>query len=112
MVLVCKQQLRSPALVSLTNDDKYCFIWSTLASLYPCENGKSNRVSIYRQYFNELNISGFDFSNGFKCSHMHEVEKLNSLSINIFEINVFREQNRWKPELIPCKNGEIESDKL
>ena len=69
-----KIPLRSSALVNIKNDHKYCFTWSILASLHPCENGNPNRVSIYIQHFNELKISGFDFSNGFKCSDMHKSE--------------------------------------
>ena len=98
-----KVPLRSSALVNIKNNDKYCFIWSILASLHPCENGNPNRVSNYESYFNELNINGFDFSNGFKCSDMHRFEKLNTLSINIFELNFYQEQNKWKHELIPIE---------
>ena len=71
-----KIPLRSSALVIFKNDDKYCFIWSILASLHPCENGIANRVLIYTQYFNELKIIGFDLSIGFKRSDMHKSDKL------------------------------------
>ena len=67
-----KIPLRSNATLNIENNDKYCFIWSLLASLYPCNNNHPNRVSIYRQYFNELNIQDFDFTNGFKCSDVHK----------------------------------------
>ena len=81
-----KIPLRSNSL-NIKNIDKYCFIWSILASLHPCDNDHPNRVSYCKQYFNELNINGFDFTNRFKCSDVHIFEKLNKLSINIFEIN-------------------------
>ena len=55
-----KIPLRSSALINIKNDDKNCFIWSILAKLHPCENDHPNRVSNYREYFNELNIEGFD----------------------------------------------------
>ena len=61
-----KIPLRSNAILHIENYDKYCFIWSILASLHPCNHNHPNRVSKYKQYFNELNINGFDFSNGFK----------------------------------------------
>ena len=63
-----KIPLRSNALINVKNNDKYCFGWSLLASLQPCENDHPNRVSNYKQYFNELNFQSFDFTNGFKCS--------------------------------------------
>ena len=77
--------LRSNASVNKKNDDKFCFICPKMASLHPGKNDHPSRVSNYKQYFNELNINGFDFSNGFKCSDMHNFEKINTLSINIFE---------------------------
>ena len=33
-----KIPLRSNAILNIQNNDKYCFIWSILASLHPCEN--------------------------------------------------------------------------
>ena len=56
-----KIPMRSNAILNNENNDKYCFLWSILASLYPCNYNLSNRVSNYRQYFNELNIQGFKF---------------------------------------------------
>ena len=40
-----KTPLRSFAILNNQNNDKYCFIWSILASLHPCENDHPNRVS-------------------------------------------------------------------
>ena len=93
-----KIPLRSSAIVNIKTDDKYCFLWSILAKLHPCENSNPIRVSNYEPYFNELNIEGFDLSNGFKCSDMYRFEKLNNLSINIYEFNF--DQNKHKLILI------------
>ena len=41
-----KIPLRSNAILNIENDDKYCFIWSILASLHPCNLNHPNRVSI------------------------------------------------------------------
>ena len=68
-----KIPLRSNAILNIENNDKHCFLWSILASLHPCNNNHPNRVSNYRQYFIELNIQGFDFFNGFKCSDIHNI---------------------------------------
>ena len=51
-----KFPLRSNALINIKNTDKYCFIWSMLASLHPCDNDHPNRLSNYKQNFNELNF--------------------------------------------------------
>ena len=72
-----KIPLRSNALMIIKNNDNYCFFWSILAGLYPCDNDHPNRVSKYRPYFNDINIDGFDFTNRFKCSDVQIFEKLN-----------------------------------
>ena len=41
-----KIPLRSNAFVNIKNDAKYCFIWSMLASLHPCNNDHPKRVQI------------------------------------------------------------------
>ena len=98
-----KIPLRSSALLNFETDDKYCFLRSILASLYPCNNNHPNRVSNYRQYFDELSIDGCDFSNGFRCSDFHKFEKINNLSINLFELSFYQDQNEWKHNFIPIE---------
>ena len=107
-----KFPLRSNALINIKNNDKYCFISSILASLHPCDNDHLDRVSNCKQYFNELNNNGFYFTNGFKCSDVHKFEKLNNLSIIIFEINFYQDKNKWKHNLIPIEISKNESDKV
>ncbi len=107
-----KIPLRSNAILNIENNDKYCFIWSILASLYPCNNNHPNRVSNYRQYFIELNIQDFDFTNGFKCSDVHRFNELNNLSVNIFELVFYQDQNQWKHKLIPIEISKNDSDRI
>ena len=91
-----KIPLRSSAILSIENDDKYCFVWSILVSRVPCKNNHPNRVSNYSECFDELNIQGFDFSNGFKCSDHHNFEKLNIFYTNIFELIFYQNENEWR----------------
>ena len=107
-----KFPLRSNAILNVENNDKYCFLWSVIASLYPCNNNHPNKVSNYRQYFNELNIQGFDFTNGFKCSDVHKFIELNNLSVDIFELNFYQDQNQWKHKLIPIEISKNNSDRV
>ena len=106
-----KIPLRSSAILNIEND-KYCFLLSILAYLNPCNNNHTHRVSNYRKYFNELNITGFDFTNGFKCSDVHKFEKLNILSINIFELNFYQDQNKWRHKLIRIEVSKNDSDRV
>ena len=107
-----KIPLRSNAILNIENNDKYCFLWSILAWLYPCNNNQPNRVSNYKQYFNELNIQSFDFSKGFRCSDVHKLNELNNLSVNIFELAFYQDQNQWKHKLIPIEINKNNSDRV
>ena len=107
-----KIHLRSSAILNIQNNDKFWFMWSSLASLHPCENDHRNRVSNYNHYFNEFNIDGFDFTNGFKCSDMHRCEKVINLSINIYELNFYQDCDNWRHKLIPIETSKSESDKV
>ena len=40
-----KIPLRSNAILNVENNDKYCFLWSILSYLQPCNNNHPNRVS-------------------------------------------------------------------
>ena len=107
-----KIPLRSNAILNIENNDKYCFLWSILASLHPCNNIHPKRVSNYRQNFDELNIEDFDFTNGFRCSDVHKFNELNNLSVKIFELFFYQDQNQWKHKLIPIEISKNNSDRV
>ena len=105
-----KIPLRSSAILIIQNIDNYCFFWSISASLHACENDHPSRVKNYTQYFNELNIGGFDFTNGFKCSDVHRFNEINNLSVKIYEINFYQDEDKRKHNLIPIEISKNESD--
>ena len=107
-----KIPLRSNAILNIENNDEYCFLWSILAYIHPCNINHPNRVSTYRQYFIELNIQGFDFSKGFRCSDVHKFNELNNLSVNIFELVFYQDQNNWRHKLIPIEISKNDSDRV
>ena len=107
--------LRSSAILNVAIIDKYCFICSVLAKLHPIfdrKSGHSTRVSNYIHNVFELNIQGFDFPIGFKCSDVHKFEILNNLFINIFEISFYQDQNTTrKHKLIPFEDSKNDLDR-
>ena len=107
-----KIPLRSNAILNIENNDKYCFLWSILAYLHPLKINHPNRVSNNIHYLNELNIEGFDFIDGFKCSDVHKFEKLNNFSINIFDLYFYRDQNKKKHKLRPIEFSRNDSDSV
>ena len=90
-----KKALTTSALLNNKNDHKYCDLWSILASLHLCETN-FKRVSNYRHFSIELNIDRFDFTYGLKCRVVHRTEGLRNLSVNVFELNFYKDQNKWK----------------
>ena len=88
------------------------FLWSILAYLHPCNINHPNRVSNEKQYFNELNINGFDFTKGFKCSDVHRFNEVNNLYVNIFELNFYPNQNKWRHKLLPVEISRNNSDRV
>ena len=52
------------------------------------------------------------FTNGCKCSDMHRFEKLNNLSMNIFELNFYQDENKWKHYSIPIEVSKNDSDRV
>ena len=107
-----KIPFRSNAILNIGKIDKYCFIWSILASLCPCNKNHPNRVSICRQYFSEISINSFDFTNRFKRSDVHIFNEINNLSINIFELNFYQDQKKMKHKLIPIEVSRNDSDRV
>ena len=107
-----KLPLRSNAVLNIENNDKYCSLWSIFAYLHPCIKNRPNRVSIYKRNFNELNIQVFDFTNGFKCSDVHKFNELNNLSVNMFELNFYQDQNKWRNKIIPTEISKNNSDRI
>ena len=107
-----KIPLRSNAILNIQNNDKYCFIWSILASLHPSKNTHPSRVNNYSQYFNELNFQSFDFTNAFKCKDVHKLNELTNLPVNIFELYFYQDDNKWKHNLILIDISKNESDKV
>ena len=104
--------MRTSAILNVQNNDKYCFIWSILASIHPCQNNYPNRINNYVQYFNELNFQGFDFTNGFKCNDVHRFNELNNLSVIIYELNFYQDGDKWKHNLVPIEISKNGSDKI
>ena len=104
--------MRTNAVLNIENNDYYCFLWSILAYLHPCSNIHPNRVTNYKQYLIELNIEGFDFTNGSKCSDVHKFNEINHVSVNMFELTFYEYQNKWRHKLIPIEISKNDSDRV
>ena len=107
-----KIPLTASALINIKNKDKYCFLRSISAYLHPCENDHLKRVSNCEQCFNELNIEGFVFAKSLECSDFHNFRKVNTLSMNIFELNFYQDKDNWKQNLILIKISENDSNRV
>ena len=69
------------AIVNVKNQDNECLKWALLSALHPV-GSNPHRVFKYKQYENELNLTGVEFPT--PLSQMPRVERLNNLAINVF----------------------------
>ena len=106
-----KNPLRSSAILNFATNGKYCFVWWILAELYPCNISRPNKISNYKQNFNELNIDWFDFSNEFKCNDVYKVEKLNNSYIKISELSFYQDQKKWNHKIIAIEITKNDSER-
>ena len=83
--------IKSSAISNFGTDDTYCFVWSNLAHLHPCENTNPNRVSNNRPYFNELNNDVFDSTDGFECNYVTRFETVIIVAAKNFELPFYKE---------------------
>ena len=51
-------------------------------------------------------------SNGFKYNDVYKFEELNSLSINLFELNFYQDQNKWRHKLDPIEVSKNDADQV
>ncbi|XP_049826843.1 uncharacterized protein LOC126266582 [Aethina tumida] len=69
--------------LNIENNDEYCFLWSIVAALNPCNNRKNpNRTSSYPHFSEVLNYDDIDFP--IKLKDIPKFEQLNNISVNVF----------------------------
>ena len=59
-----------------------------------------------------MNVEGFHNNNGFRCCDVEKFEKLNNLSINIFELKFYKDKVKWKYNLIPVRISKNDSNRV
>ncbi|XP_043469797.1 uncharacterized protein LOC122503358 [Leptopilina heterotoma] len=77
---------RKKACINVQNKDNECFKWAVLSALHP-NVVRSDRVSNYKEFENELNFDGIDFPVTLK--NVPKFEKLNDISINVYGLSKY-----------------------
>jgi len=87
---------KKKAVINVQNTkDELCFAWAVLSAIHPPKK-HPERISKYKQYLGELNLTGLSFP--LKVRDVLKFEKLNphiSVNVNAFEME------QQIPELIP-----------
>lgn len=71
--------------INIKNRDQYCFLWSILAGLYPCDKN-SDRCSSYPHFSKIFNINDMTFPPSFRDIKTFERNNVN-VSVNIFGLD-------------------------
>ena len=70
------------AVLNIQNQDDKCILWSILAYLHPVDrSANANRVTKYRPYEHELNMTGVAYPT--PLSDISKIERNNDISINV-----------------------------
>ena len=70
------------AIVNVQNQDNKCFVWAVLSALHPQERN-SERLTKYRGFASELNVTGLEFP--LTVNNVKKFESLNhTISVNVF----------------------------
>ena len=88
-----KIPLRSSAILNIQNNDTYCFVWSIWLVFILVKTIILTEFQIIINILIKINIDGFDFTNGFNCSDVHNFIAINNLSVNIYELNFYQDKN-------------------
>ena len=78
--------------------DKICAFGSVLSFLFPTKLNQDSEAS-FENYFDELDIDGFDFSSVLRIENVPKVESKNILNNNVFKMGFSKQTNY--PELLP-----------
>ena len=73
---------KSKSIINIQNKDQKCFLWSVLAALHSITVDHPERVNVYEQFQNDLNMSGIEYP--VSLSQIKKIEKQNQISINVY----------------------------
>ena len=77
--------MNTKSCVNIKNEDNECFKWCVLAQLHPASSNAC-RVSKYKEFKDELDLTGIEFPFPVNNSKMiQKFENNNNVAINIFE---------------------------
>lgn len=77
---------KTKSVINIQNNDQYCFLWSVVASLFPCDTNKNCiRTNSYPHFSQVLKYEGINFPISIK--DIPKFEDQNKLAINVFMID-------------------------
>lgn len=76
---------KKKACINIKNNDKHCFLWSIVASLYPAKTNR-DRVTSYPHFEDVLNTEGLSFPVSFTYIKTFECNNP-TISINVYSLN-------------------------
>lgn len=98
-----KEISNKKAVINIQNNDEKCFVWAVLSAL-KCNSVKKNahRVSNYRSYLEELDLTNIEFP--VTLNQIDIFEKNNEeISINVYIIENDNENESEKKQVVPVR---------
>uniref|UniRef100_A0A6P7FDE5 Uncharacterized protein LOC114329202 n=1 Tax=Diabrotica virgifera virgifera TaxID=50390 RepID=A0A6P7FDE5_DIAVI len=95
-----EQIQKRQACINIKNYDQNCFYWATISSLYPAKIHKE-LTSSYPYYSTVLKTE--DLEAPMSLSHITKFEKINSISVNVYALELNQVKEKQFYEVVPAR---------
>ena len=99
-VYIPKKLKNIRSVLNITSRDNRCFLYCLLAKLYPYTGKNSERCSKYLPHVDKINMGDVLFP--VKLADINKIEKLNNLSISVFQ---WCQETEWAECAILLRHG-------
>lgn len=101
-VYIPKKLKNIRSVLNIKSSDNRCFLYCLLAKLHPHEGNNPHRHTKYLQHADKVNMGDVEFP--VKLKDIYKIEKLNNLSISVFQWHQ-DEERAWAETIIPLRHG-------
>ena len=88
------------SVLNIKSQDNKCFLYCLLAKLYPCNGDHAYRYTKYLPHVDKINMGNVEFP--VKLKDIGKIEKLNNLSISVFQ---WYQETEYAECVVPLKHG-------
>ena len=97
-VYIPKKLKKIRSVLNIKSSDNRCFLYCLVAKLFPHTGNNPDRCSKYRPNLDKIDMGDVEFP--VKISDIKKIEKLNNISISVFQ---WHQETEWGEVVVPIK---------